>query len=77
MGVGNQLNSSDVKVCDKIASGVARPPDKGVSQFSKLILQLTNTLEKDQLSPSRPGFAFLGHGANAEPNDRFRFCEKD
>jgi len=77
MGVGNQLNSSDVKVCDKNASGVARRPDKSVSQFSKVILQLTNTSEKDQLSPSSPGFAWLGHGANAEPNDRFRFCEKD
>ena len=59
------------------ASGVAKRPNKAVSQFSRVILQLTNTSEKDQLSPSSPGFAWLGHGANAEPNDRFRFCEKD
>jgi len=59
------------------ASNVAKRPDNGVSQFSRVILQLTNTSEKDQLSPSSPGFAWLGHGANAEPNDRFRFCEKD
>jgi len=77
MAVGNQLNSPDAEVRDKDASGVAKRPDKSVSQFSRVILQLTNTSEKDQLSPSSPGFAFLGHGANAEPNDRFRFCEKD
>jgi len=77
MAVGNQLNSPDAEVRDKDASGVAKRPDKSVSQFSRVILQLTNTSEKGRFSPLRPGFAWPGHGANAKPNDRFRFCEKD
>ena len=77
MAVGNQLNSSDVKVRDKDASGVAKRPDKSVSQFSRVILQLTNTSGKSCFSPLRRGFAGPGHGASAKPNDRFRFCEKD
>ena len=46
MVVGNQLNSSDAEVRDKDASGVAKRADKGVSQFSRVNLQLTNTSEK-------------------------------
>ena len=66
--VGNQLNSPDAEVRDKDASGVAKRLDKSDSQFSRVILQLTNTSEKGRFPPLRRGFAWPGHGANAKPN---------
>tara|TARA_B110000037_G_scaffold5016_1_gene5495 strand:+ start:521 stop:802 length:282 start_codon:yes stop_codon:yes gene_type:complete len=66
IAVGNQLNSSDAEVRDKDASGVAKHADKGVSQFSRVILQLTNTSEKGLLSLLRP--ASLGPAMVRTPN---------
>ena len=62
MAVGNQLRSPDVEVRDKDANSVTKYPDKNVSEFSRVILQLTNTSEKASFSryaPASPGSAMV------------------